>query len=158
MCNCHLSRAYNLISDITGGDLNFCHPTRTSTVIGVSNSPTGVLFDYSCLPIPPLLYHKWCLAFQVLFRAVVPRRGLCRNISLRYFDSFPIKRSPLVPWALGLTLCSWIHISYPLLTRDGWFLLSRIVHFAAFRWGFYSTFSTTLFYLKIRKIINFRIY
>ena len=63
-------------------------------------------------------------ALQILFRAIVPRRGLFRN-ELRYFDSFPFTHSPLASWAFGFTSYAWSRITAPLTMRDGVSFLYR---------------------------------
>jgi hypothetical protein len=64
-------------------------------------------------------------AFQVLF-----------SPNLTIHQGLTFMRSPIVPWALGLTVCGWIQLpgklrsSYPLPIQDGRLLLYRIIHFA----------------------------
>ena len=47
-----------------------------------------------------------------------------------YLCSTSSRIVPFTSGALGLTVCSQIHISYLLLTQDGRFLLYRIIHSA----------------------------
>ena len=85
---------------------------------------------------PPIFvwgYH--CLAFQTLFRVVAPSGGLDRSVDITdipltlrpdYLVSSPFTHGPLESWATGLISYSWIHTSYPLLTRDGYIFLYRL--------------------------------
>ena len=84
---------------------------------------------------------SWCLAFQTLFRVVAPPGGLDRSVDITdisltlrpdYLVSSPFTHGPLESWATGLISYSWIHTSYPLLTRDGYILLSRLYPSSAF--------------------------